>query len=51
VFLWGWFFSELVFFSNDGGTPTILATQFLKGAGAVVGAGIIQLENVFFFKI
>ena len=45
------FFPNLFFFCNDGGTPTTLATQFLNGAGAVAGAGIIQLENVFFFKI
>ena len=43
------FFPNL-FFCNDGGTPTTLATQFLNGAGAVAGAGIIQLENVFFFQ-
>ena len=49
VFLWGLFF-RTCFFCNDGGTPTTLATQFLNGAGAVAGAGIIQLENVFFSK-
>ena len=45
------FWRSNLFFCNDGGTPTILATQFLNGAGAVAGAGIIQLENVFFFKV
>ena len=44
------FFSEFVFFNNDGGMPTTLATQFLNGAGAVAGTGIIQLENVVFFQ-
>ena len=43
-------FFRTCFFYNDGGTPTILATQFLNGAGAVVGAGIIQLENMVFSK-
>jgi len=27
-----------------------LVTQFLNGAGVLAGAGIIQLENVFFFQ-
>lgn len=46
----GMVFFRTCFFCNDGGTPTTLATQFLNGAGAVAGAGIIQLENVFFFQ-
>ena len=43
------FFPNL-FFCNDGDTPATLATQFLNGAGAVAGAGIIQFK-MFFFNV
>ena len=50
VFLWGWFFSELVFL-QWGDTPAALARQFLNGAGAVAGAGIIQFKMCFFQNV
>ena len=40
----GMVFFRTCFFCNDGDTPATLATQFLNGAGAVAGAGIIQFK-------
>ena len=47
----GMFFFRTCFFCNDGDTPATLATQFLNGAGAVAGAGIIQFKMCFFQNV